>query len=139
MYQKLRNLNNNKIYIIGALNRNNVAQLLANSDIVVHPSIHHEGFPNVLLEAGASGCAVIATDVGGTKELIEHNKTGIICKANVSDLESNLISLLQDKQKRRKLGFELRRKIEERYSWEKIVIKFKNILYQITSPLLKST
>lgn len=133
MYQKLRRLNYKKIYFTGALDRNNVAQLLVNSDIVVHPSIHHEGFPNVILEAGASGCAVIATNVGGTKELIEHNKTGIICKANAPDLESNLISLLRDKQKRIKFGIALREKIEDQYFWDKIVVTFKDMLYQIVS------
>ncbi|NHE56138.1 glycosyltransferase family 4 protein [Cyclobacterium plantarum] len=54
-----------------------VAYYLALSDVLVHPS-HREGFPNVLLEAGAMCCPVICSDIAGNKELAVHMKTALV-------------------------------------------------------------
>lgn len=54
-----------------------VAYYLALSDVLVHPS-HREGFPNVLLEAGAMCCPVICSDIDGNKELAVHMKTALV-------------------------------------------------------------
>ena len=54
-----------------------VAYYMAISDVLIHPS-HREGFPNVLLEAGAISCPVICSDISGNTEIIEHKKTGLV-------------------------------------------------------------
>jgi glycosyltransferase involved in cell wall biosynthesis len=55
--------------------RRDIPQVLATLDILVLPSFQ-EGSPNVVLEAMAAGVPVVATGVGGTREIIEHGKTG---------------------------------------------------------------
>lgn len=45
-------------------------------------STHYEGMPLALIEAMASGCACIATDVIGAREIIEHQKTGLLVPEN---------------------------------------------------------
>lgn len=54
-----------------------VAHYLALADVLVHPS-HREGFPNVLLEAGAMQVPVICSDIIGNTDLIRQQKTGLL-------------------------------------------------------------
>jgi glycosyltransferase involved in cell wall biosynthesis len=54
-----------------------VVHYLALADVLVHPS-HREGFPNVLLEAGAMNVPVICSDIIGNTDLIIQQKTGLL-------------------------------------------------------------
>lgn len=54
-----------------------VAHYMALADVLVHPS-HREGFPNVLLEAGAMQLPVICSDIIGNTDLIQQQRTGLI-------------------------------------------------------------
>jgi glycosyltransferase involved in cell wall biosynthesis len=54
-----------------------VAHYMALADVLVHPS-HREGFPNVLLEAGAMELPVICSDIIGNRDIISQQKTGLI-------------------------------------------------------------
>lgn len=63
------------ILFLGA--RDDVPQLLAASDIAILPSLK-EGFSNAVLEAMACGLPVIASDVGGNREVIDHGRNGFI-------------------------------------------------------------
>jgi glycosyltransferase involved in cell wall biosynthesis len=119
-----------RIHIIGPLEKTDIAQLFANSDIVVHPSLHHEGFPNVLLEAGASGCALIATDMGGTRELVKHEKSGLLVKPEMKELQTALASLLTDTKKQRTFQKSIRHLAETQFSWKKIAQQYKKLLSQ---------
>jgi len=47
------------------------------SFVLVHPS-YREGFPNVLLQAGAMGCPVICSRIEGNVDIVEHQKTGLL-------------------------------------------------------------
>ncbi len=138
MYKKLNNdVRLKNVYLTGSLNKKDVAKLLANTDIFVHPSIHHEGFPNAILEAGASGCAVIATDMGGTREIIEKGKTGILVVPDKDKLNKAIVELINNRKKMQNLGKNIRIKIVENYDWKKISCEFKNILNNLLDPLKK--
>ncbi len=54
-----------------------VSHYLALADVLVHAS-HREGFPNVLLEAGAMQVPIICSDIIGNRDLITQQKTGLI-------------------------------------------------------------
>jgi teichuronic acid biosynthesis glycosyltransferase TuaC len=63
------------VRLLGALGHDDVARWMAASDIVTLPS-WHEGTPNVIIEALASGRRVVASDVGGIPALIHHPALG---------------------------------------------------------------
>jgi glycosyltransferase involved in cell wall biosynthesis len=54
-----------------------VSHYLAMADLLVHAS-HREGFPNVLLEAGAMQVPVICSDIIGNIDVVTHRKTGLV-------------------------------------------------------------
>jgi glycosyltransferase involved in cell wall biosynthesis len=60
-------------------------RMLASIDVFAHPSLT-EGLPNAVMEAMAAGCCVVATEAGGTGELVTHGETGLLCR--VGDVES---------------------------------------------------
>lgn len=62
-----------------------VAHYMALADVLVHPS-HREGFPNVLLEAGAMQLPVICTDIIGNSDVITHKKTGLMFPAKKTEV-----------------------------------------------------
>lgn len=128
MLTQLSRKKGKNVYFTGALDKEDISKLMSNTDILVHPSLHHEGFPNVLLEAGSSGCAVIATDQGGTKELIEHMKTGLLIKTGKKPLKQAINKLIEDHRLRLILGKSLRNRITKSYDWNKIVIEYNSLL-----------
>ncbi len=70
--------------------RNDVEYFMKMSDLLIHPS-HREGFPNVLLQAGAMGCPVLCSRITGNIDIVEDAITGIIFEVNdETDLELKL-------------------------------------------------
>jgi glycosyltransferase involved in cell wall biosynthesis len=82
---------------------------------LVHPS-HREGFPNVLLQAGAMLCPVICSRIEGNVDIVEHEKTGLLFEvSNQSDLQQKLEWALADPGSLKRYSQALRDKIEQDY------------------------
>jgi glycosyltransferase involved in cell wall biosynthesis len=95
-----------------------VPDLLAASDICVLSS-QAEGFSNSILEYMAAGRAVVATNVGGASEAIVEEETGHLVNAGDDRaMAERLIALLRDPEKRRAMGLNGRRRIEQHFSTE---------------------
>ncbi|MCM8764175.1 MAG: glycosyltransferase [Candidatus Omnitrophica bacterium] len=92
--------------------RNDIPQLISESDVVVLPSLW-EGMPNILLEAMAMKKPVIATDVGGSSEIVKNGQTGLIVRpGSAADLAEKIMLLFSDKMLAEKIaenGYELAR------------------------------
>ena len=82
-----------------------------------------DGLPNVLLEAGASGLPIIASDVGGVAELIHDGETGFLVSPydNPEPYRSALLSLLTGRTDPEQLNRRMSRLLAERHSWEAFV------------------
>jgi glycosyltransferase involved in cell wall biosynthesis len=75
--------------------RYDIPELMAGMDAVVSASVRSESLPTVLIEACALGVPVLATDVGGVREIIRHGETGLLAPPGAPDaLASNLALLL---------------------------------------------
>lgn len=95
--------------------RSDALLLMQAADFLVLPS-HDEGLSNVLLEAMAAGCPVIASDVGGTAELVEHERTGLLFPANDSlALSQCLARLSADATLRQRLSSQAHEHVERAY------------------------
>ena len=93
----------------------------ADLDIITLTSLN-EGTPVSLIEAMASGKPVVATDVGGVKDIVLDGENGFLVKSNNADDFSNkLFVLLQDKEKRSKFGMCGRMSVRERYSKNRLI------------------
>lgn len=103
--------------------RSDIPQVIAGVDIVVLPS-EVEGCSRVLLEAMAMGKPVVATNLGGTPEIVDDGITGIMIPPNdPASLANALTKLLNDKELSMKMGRCGRIKAAESFSVEKNVAK----------------
>ncbi len=106
-------------------------QVLRDADIFVLPS-YREGLPNALLEAMASGLAVVATAVGGIPDILD-NKTGrLIQPGDVEALGHAIVELSKSAELRGQLGQSARGHVLENHDINKIWPRFLNML-QINS------
>jgi glycosyltransferase involved in cell wall biosynthesis len=102
---------------LGFVHHDELLQLYACAAVVVCPS-RREGFGVACLEAMAHGRPVVATAVGGLRDLVVDGETGLVVPPrNVGALRSALERLLGDRELRRRLGAAGRRRAEERFSW----------------------
>lgn len=97
--------------------RQDVPDLLAAADIFVLPSLW-EGLPIGLLEAMAMGKAVIASEVDGTVEIVQHNKNGLLINTVdlVNELAQSLLLLSQDAPLRDSFGREAIKTVKDRFN-----------------------
>jgi glycosyltransferase involved in cell wall biosynthesis len=98
-------------------------------DLFVQAS-NSEGLPNVLLEASASGLAIVATAAGGSGELVHDGKTGLLVPVDDLDLLSEgMRTAIDDAQLRLRLGAAARHQIERDYGMERFAQEYSD-LYQ---------
>jgi len=97
--------------------RDDVDQFLRTADICVHPAVWEEAFGLTITEAMASGCATIASAVGGILEIIEHGVSGyLVPPGDPLALAAGLRDLLGDEAQRRALGEAARIRVLERFT-----------------------
>ena len=86
----------------GHLDRSELARVLASADILLHPS-RTEAFGNVVLEAMASGLAVVAADAESARALVNDGRTGMLYGADEEAVDA-VATLVRDPTKRQALG-----------------------------------
>lgn len=112
------------VLIIKGLKADNPELISAyqNADVFILPSIH-EPFGIVVLEAWASGTAVIAAKTGGLKKLVNSDKTGLLFDGSIEDLYVNYQRLKTDKKFKRTIEQEALKEVKEIYSWQSVTEK----------------
>lgn len=107
--------------------RNDIPAILAKTDIFVMPS-HSEGLSNAIMEAMASSCACIASDVGGNRYLLQNGVSGFLYPAGDREaLQSHVRRLIEDAPKRLALGKAARERVEKEFSWNVVGEKYKSL------------
>lgn len=97
---------------------NELDKFMPHFDVFVQSS-HTEGLPNVLLEAMAARTAVVATEVGGTNEVVVEGETGFMVPPNDSEkLAEAIRRVLQDDSLRKSMGEKGRTRVEEHFTFE---------------------
>ena len=119
--EKIKDLvkNHKNIHFFGYQNKNQTISLIRGSDILIQPSLY-EGISSTILESMACKTAIIASDVGGNRELIENNQNGIIIEShNIDSFVEQIINLF-DNEQLRQLLVDNALKAVEKYNWNKI-------------------
>lgn len=107
-----------RVHFLGWQSREQLIAAYRRSDLFLFPS-RHEGMPNAVLEAMASGLPVVASNIAGNEELVIDNETGLLFPSeDVEALRNALKKMLTDCTWRRTLGQASRRRVEAHYSWE---------------------
>ena len=84
-------------------------------DVLVFPS-YREGFPNVVIEAGAMGLPSIVTDINGSREIIENGKNGLIVPpCDEQALYDAMRSMVEHPDERKQMAANARPIVESRY------------------------
>jgi glycosyltransferase involved in cell wall biosynthesis len=104
----------------GWLPHGELERLYDRAAVVACPS-HREGFGVVCAEAMAHGKAVVASDVGGLRDLVVDGETGLLVPPrDVAALRDALQRLLDDDRLRRRLGAAARERVRAYCSWETV-------------------
>ena len=132
--ETLAEINQNKD-IISAGFQQDVRPFFAISDALAFPS-YREGFPNVVMQAGALGLPSIVSDINGCNEIIVEGENGLIIPPkNVEKLKEKMLTLAKDKNLYIKLKENSRRMIESRYEqsvvWNALLEEYEGLLQSV--------
>jgi glycosyltransferase involved in cell wall biosynthesis len=122
-----------KFHFMGHLHNNiSLANLYVAADVFVLPSIQ-ENLPNTIMESLACGTPVVAFDVGGVGEMVEHKKNGYLVKAlDTTDLAEAIEWVLGDQKRLTSLGIAAREKAVSEYSIELQTKRYLDLYQEIT-------
>lgn len=122
------------ITFLGRVPWNEVPDLLAATDIFVLPSVRDpagnlDGLPTVLLEALGSGCAVIASDIGGVPLVLRDHENGLlVAPGSVSELTDALQTLVNDPALRAQLGVAGRSSVINQFNWQVVAHRIEKMI-----------
>lgn len=120
-----------RIHFLGWQSREQLIEQYQKSNLFVFPS-RHEGMPNAVLEAMASGLPIVASQIAGNEELVLDGETGFLFPSeNVEALSLALKKLLNDVALRQQMGTASRSRVEKCYSWENTAEQYAILLEQV--------
>ncbi len=109
-----------KIRFEGFIPDSDLAELTMSADVLVVPSVY-EPFGIVALEGMAAGVPIVAGNVGGLAEIVEHDRTGVLVYSrNPESIAWGVNRVLSDPGYSRWLTQNAKKKIKENYSWETV-------------------
>ena len=112
-----------KVEFLGRIPREETAPRYQEASVFILPSLN-EGMSNAMLEALASGLPIVATDAGGTKELVTDGENGYIIKMkDATHLAEKLEVLIENPELRRSMGRASRTRAEK-LSWENVAKEY---------------
>ena len=127
-----------KVTFAGAVNNASLPGLYREASIVVFPSVvasggDREGFGLVLVEALGCGCAAVVTDLPAMRDIVTHEKTGLVVPQKSPErIAESVIRLLGDSQLRAELGRAGRRYVTSRFDWSVVSGRYRDLIYSIS-------
>jgi len=127
-----------RVVFLGTLGSAQVRALMQASDVFVLNS-NYEGLPHVVLEAMAAGIPVVATNVGGTSEVITQEETGLLVQTGDDRGLLNAIRRILDSSAlTERLASEARRRIEREFGEEACFAKYEAALVDVVGRRAKN-
>lgn len=118
-----------KIHFLGK--RSDIPVILSSLNVSVLCSTN-EGFSNVILESMAAGKPVVATNIGGSPEMVTDGVTGyLVPPADSTSLVKAVIDLLQNSNKAEAMGKEGRRLVKEKFTVEAMAKQYEKLYTEL--------
>lgn len=109
------------IKFVGRISRNDMSKYYNQSDLFLLPTLA-DNSPLTIIEAMACKVPIIATDVGGIREMIVHNQTGLLCKPrNPNSFAMAIDLMLSDDRRRQEMAEQAYLYFKEKFSIEQMV------------------
>ena len=125
--------NNGNLNWLGQVD--DMVKCIGESTLVALPTTYGEGVPRVLIEAAAIGRPIVATNVTGCRDIVQHEKTGfLVSPGSPSEIADKIELLVRDKVLRRKFGLSGRKLVEDVFSQKMVIEK----TLEVYSSLLKT-
>jgi glycogen synthase len=118
------------ITLTGWLPREEALGWLAAASVLIFPSHGPESLSRVLLEAAALGVPIAAMDTGGTRDIVIHDRTGLL-SSSPEALGDDVARLVGDAGLARRLGDAARAHIEEHFSAERVVARVESVYREV--------
>ncbi len=120
-----KNLKISNVLFLGYINNHALIKLYYRADVCVVPSIWDEPLGLVVLEAMATKTAVVVTRKGGIPLMVKDGVNGFFVRPkNAKEIALKVNTLLQNDTLRHRIGEKARQTILERFTWEKIALRF---------------
>lgn len=104
---------------------------MSDMDVIALSSLN-EGTPVSLIEAGACAKPVVASDVGGVRYVIEHERTGLLCPPrNAAALAAKIELLLSDRDLRHRMGAAAREKTRRVFHKDRLLNDIRNLYSEL--------
>ena len=123
-----------RILFLGHIQYDDLPKYYSIADVFVRPSLS-EGLGSVFLEAMAVGLPIIGPRIGGIPDFLNDGETGYFCQVkNPKSIAEKINYVLNTKNKEEiaQVRKNIRRLIEEKYSWSNIVLRMRNIFNKLT-------
>jgi glycosyltransferase involved in cell wall biosynthesis len=120
-----------RVRFLGWQSREQLSESYRRANVFLFPS-RHEGMPNAMLEAMASGLPVVASCIAGSEELVLDGKTGYLFPSeDVESLRTALHKTLSDQTLREQMGNASRSHAEANYSWASTAQQYALLLEKV--------
>jgi len=124
----------NNIVFVGSVPNREMSSYYQNASVFLFASHGGEGIPRSILEAMACGVPVVATEIAGIPEAVKEGVTGfLVPPRNPQSIAEKTAVILGNQDLRAKLGKNARQKIEEEFSWEKVIPRIIDVFKEVTS------
>jgi glycosyltransferase involved in cell wall biosynthesis len=102
--------------------RRDMPGIIGTAALVCLPTTYGEGVPKILIEAAAGGCAIVAYDVAGCREIVSNGDNGLLVPArDIGRLAAAIGELLEDPEKRAAMGLRGRKRVEAEFTLEHVI------------------
>ncbi len=121
-----------EVIFLGRIEHRLLPKYYQNADVYVSASFN-EGMSNTMLEALACGLPIIATETGGTEEMVKVGRNGFVIKMKSAEEIANKIKILQEDFELWKKMSENSRHLAEKMSWENIAKQYFKLYKEVAN------